>query len=72
MASYFFTITHAGYIQLLATHNLFQTSLGNKETRMFYVTIVITFSLFLELLWKPTLLVHYKLNMFRTSRIESV
>ena len=31
---------------------------------MFYVATVITFSIFLELLWKSTLLVCYKLNIF--------
>ena len=32
---------------------------------MFYVDSVITFSVFLELLWKYTLLIRYKLNRFR-------
>ena len=35
-----------------------------KETRMLYVASVITFSVFSELLWKSTLLVHYRLNIF--------
>ena len=63
---------HAGSIQLLATRQLFQTSLRKKETRVFYVASVITFSVFLELLRKPTLIVRYKLNIFRPPRIESV
>ena len=48
-------MTHAVSIQLLATHPLFQTSQGNKEERMFYVDIFITFSVFTELLREPTL-----------------
>ena len=32
---------------------------------MFYVANVITFTVFLELLWKFTLLLRYKLNIFR-------
>ena len=32
---------------------------------MFYVANVITLSVYLELLWKFTLLVRYKLNIFR-------
>ena len=43
----------------------FKSSLGKEETRMFYVYIVITFSVFLELLWKSTLLMSCKLHMFR-------
>ena len=31
---------------------------------MFYVANVIKFSVFLELLWNSTLIIHYKLNRF--------
>ena len=37
---------------------------------MFYVASVITFSLFFELMWKYTLLVHYKLNIFQPPRVN--
>ena len=37
---------------------------------MFYIASVITFSLFLELRWKSTLLVHYKLNRFRILQVD--
>ena len=43
----------------------FESSPGKKETCMFYVDNTITFSVFLELLCKFTLLVRYKLNIFR-------
>ena len=39
---------------------------------MFYVARVIRFSVFLELLWKSTLLVRYKLNIFHNPRVEKV
>ena len=41
-----------------------------KETRMFYVANVITLINFLELLWKFTLLVCYKLNIFWPPRVN--
>ena len=37
---------------------------------MFYVANVITLSVVLELLWKFTLLVRYKLNIFRPPRVN--
>ena len=37
---------------------------------MFYINIIITFSLFSELLWKSTLLVRYKLNRFLFTRVS--
>ena len=37
---------------------------------MFYVAIVIIFSIFLEVLWKSTLLVRYKLNIFRPPQVN--
>ena len=39
---------------------------------MFYVASVITFNVFLELLWKPTLFVHYKLNGFRSPQVIQI
>ena len=47
-----------------------QTELGKKETQMFYVANVITFSLSLDLLRKFTLLVRYKLNIFRPPQVN--
>ena len=37
---------------------------------MFYVSNVITFIIFLELLWKSTLLVRYKLNICWPPRVN--
>ena len=37
---------------------------------MFYVDNVIKFSVFLELLWKFTLLVRYKLNLFQPLQVN--
>ena len=37
---------------------------------MFYVANVITLSVFSELLWKPTLLVCYKLNRFQPPQVN--
>ena len=37
---------------------------------MFYVDSVITFSVFLELLYKSTLLIRYKLNSFRPPQVD--
>ena len=48
----------------------FESIPGNKYTYMFYVASIITFSVSLELL--STLLVCYKLNIFRPSRVEPV
>ena len=44
--------------------------MGRKETHMFYVANVITFSVFLELLWKNTLLVRYRSNRFRPPQVN--
>ena len=44
----------------------FKSRLRKKETRMFYVANIITCIVFFELLWISTLIVHYKLNRFRT------
>ena len=48
----------------------FESILGKKETRIFYVDTIINFSFFLELLWKSTLLVRYKLNKFRSPQVN--
>ena len=48
----------------------FRSSQGKKEIHMFYVANVITFSVFSELLWKFTLLVHYKLNRFQPPQVN--
>ena len=48
----------------------FEFILGNKWTLMFYVANVITFSVFLELLRKFTLLVRYNLNRFQPPRVN--
>ena len=48
----------------------FEYHLGKKEARMFYIASVIPFSVSLELLWKSTLLVHYKLNRLRPPRVK--
>ena len=37
---------------------------------MFYVAKVITFRVFLELLWKSNLLVRYKLDQFEPARVN--
>ena len=37
---------------------------------MLYVAIVITFSVFLGLLWNYSSLVYYKLNIFRPPRVN--
>ena len=50
----------------------FKYSLGKKETRMFYVASVITFSIFSELLWRQTLVLCYNLYRFRPPLIESI
>ena len=41
-----------------------------KETRIFYVDNVITLSVVSEFLWNFTLLVRYKLNVFRPPRVN--
>ena len=48
----------------------FESDTGMKETRIFYVANVITFSAFSELLWKSILLVRYKLNRFSFARVN--
>ena len=48
----------------------FKSSPGNKERHMFYLANVIIFSVVLELLWKSTLLVRYKLNILRYLRVN--
>ena len=55
MASFLFIINHSGFIQLLATLDLFKNSIGEKEIQMFYLASVIKLNIFLELLWNPTL-----------------
>ena len=50
----------------------FYSSAGRKGTRMFYVSSVVTSSVFSELLWKSTLIVRYKLNSFRPPWIKPV
>ena len=72
MASYFFTMNYSGYIQLLVINHIFETSIGRKETHVFYVASIIAFSVFLELLWEHILLVRYKLNRLRPPRIKPV
>ena len=37
-----------GFIRLLVTRRLFQTSIGEKETKNIYVDIIITLNLFLS------------------------
>ena len=37
---------------------------------MFYVAIVITLSVFLELMWNSTLLIRYNLNRLRPPRVN--
>ena len=49
----------------------FDSSIGKKETHMFYVVSVTTFSIFLKLLWISTLLVLHKLNRFRPPHVET-
>ena len=39
---------------------------------MFYIASIIKFSLILELLWKSTLLVHYKLNRFQFLQVNQL
>ena len=48
----------------------FDFRIGNKETRIFYIVNVISLSVVLELLWRFTLLVHYKLNIFQTPQLN--
>ena len=50
--------------------NSFESHIGNKESHMFYIDRVIKFSAFFRLLWKYTLLVHYKLIIFRPPRVN--
>ena len=69
---YLLTITHVEFIQLLVTRHLFRIRSRKEKTHMFYVASVIPLSARLELLWKCTLLVHYKLNIFRTPRVNQI
>ena len=48
----------------------FESTLKQKETHLFYESNVIIFSIDLELLWKPTLLIRYKLNIFWYPRVN--
>ena len=48
----------------------FESSIWKKETHMFYVASVIAFSAFLELLRMPNILVPYKLDIFRPTRLN--
>ena len=48
----------------------FESIIVKKETHMFYVSSVIAFNLVSELLWKFTLLVRYKLNIFRPPQVN--
>ena len=66
-ALYFFTMNHSRFIILLVTYHFFKSNLWKKETIMFYVDTVITFSVFLELLWGSNLIIHYNLNIFSAS-----
>ena len=50
--------------------NSFESHLGKKETHMSYLASVITVSVFLELLWKSSLLVCSKLNIFRCPQVN--
>ena len=68
--SYFFAVTYPRSIQLLLTCHLFQIQYRKLKTRMFYVANVITFSIFLELVWESTLLLRYKLNRFRPPHVN--
>ena len=58
-------------LQIIAT-SILKKSLGKKETRIFYIDNIIKFNIFLELLWKFTLLILYRVNRFRPQRIEPV
>ena len=44
--------------------------LGKKETCMYYLASVIAFSVFLELLWRSTLLICYRLNRFQCPQVN--
>ena len=54
--SYLLTMTHDRSIKLFLTHHPFQTSPGNKEICMFYISRIIIFSVFWELLRNPILI----------------
>ena len=49
-------MTHAGFIQLFLNRHLFQNSTVEKETNIFYLASIITFSVFSDLLCKYTYL----------------
>ena len=63
-------MNHIGFVKLFVMHHLFQTQSRKKEKDMFYVASVIIFSVFLELLRKSTLLVHYKLKRFLPPQVS--
>ena len=48
----------------------FEYHLGKKETRIFYVSRIITSIIFSELLRKSTLLIRYKLNSSRPPQVN--
>ena len=58
-------MNHSGSKQLLVNCHLFQTSLVNKETRMFYVARIVKFSVYSELMYNPNL------NLYVTSLMGS-
>ena len=71
MASYLRTILLFRVYSFIGdTSPLLNPIREGKETHMFYVANVITFSVFLDLLWKFTLLVRYRLNIFRPPRVN--
>ena len=49
-------MTHERSIKLFLTHHPFRTSPGNKEICMFYISRIIIFSVFWELLRNPILI----------------
>ena len=55
MVSCFFIMTHAEFLQLLVNRRLYLTSIGDKEAQTFYISIIMSFNVFYELLWNPTL-----------------
>ena len=69
-ASYLPKYAYDGSIQLLVTHHLFRVHSMRERNTHVYVANIITLSVFLELLWKFILLVHYKLNIFRPPRVN--
>ena len=51
-------------------HNDWLRITSFDSSLMFYVANVITFSVFLKLLWKYTLILRYKLNLFQPPRVN--